>query len=92
MFLTKKWCRRIKAPKCADGHKKQKYTNKKEPASPTVCLDSIFITGAIKVHENRDVAVTNLPVAFLHASMENEDKVIMVMEGWLAELMVIMEP
>ena len=50
--------------------------------SLTVCLNSIMITGAIEAKEN-DVVVIDLPGAFLHASMEREEEVIMVMEGGL---------
>ena len=53
-------------------------TKKEEAASLTVRLDSIFKTAAIEAHE--DVAVIDLPRAFLHASMEGKEEVIMVME------------
>ena len=38
------------------------------------------------------MAVINLPWAFLDAKLEDEDETIMVMEGHLAELMVITDP
>ena len=37
----------------------------KESASPTVSLESVFITGAIDAMEQRDVAITDIPNAFL---------------------------
>ena len=76
-------CRRQKTKECKE---------KQDVASPTVSLDSIFITSAIEAHENRDVVVINLPGAFLHAKLEDEDEVIMVMKECLAELMVMKEP
>ena len=36
-----------------------------------------------------DVVVIGLSGAFLHATMEEENEVIMVREGWLAELMAM---
>ena len=86
MFLKEKQCRRIKAQKCADGHKQLEYRSKEDTAFPTVCLDSIFKTSTTKAHENKDVAVIDLPGASMYASMEDKDKVIMVMEGCLQNL------
>ena len=57
--------------------------------SLTVCLDSIFITAAIEVHKEQDMTVIDLPGAFLNASMEDEEEVVMVMKDCLAELMTI---
>ena len=53
------------------------YMSKDEVAAPTIMLESIFITGAIKAKEGKDVAVIDLPGAFFHAT--NEDDVIMRM-------------
>ena len=74
------------------GWQKTKRIHKQDAALPTISLDSIFITSVIEAHENSDVAVIDLPVAFLHAKLEDEDEVIMVMQGHLAELMVMTEP
>ena len=38
------------------------------------------------------MASIDLPSAFLHADLEGEDQVLMVMEGRLAELMAIIKP
>eukprot|EP00804_Cyclotella_cryptica_P024427 CCRYP_015858-RA/>CCRYP_015858-RA protein AED:0.42 eAED:0.45 QI:0/0/0/1/0/0/2/0/105 len=48
------------------------------------------MTCAIKASEHRDVAVMDLPGAFLHADCN--DYVIMKFVGWLAELMVLVSP
>ena len=45
------------------------------------------MTGAIDAHEGHDVATMDLPGAFLHADVDED--VTMVMEGKLAELMVM---
>ena len=50
----------------------------------------IFITSVIDAKENQEVAVANLPGAFLHA--ENDQDVIMFMRGRLAELMTRIAP
>ena len=49
-------------------------------------LEIIFITSAIDAKEERDIAIMDLPGAFLHAY--NDEKVVMFMKGKMAELMV----
>ena len=44
--------------------KTREYIDKQDATSPTISLDSIFITSVIEAHENRDVAIINLPVLF----------------------------
>ena len=38
------------------------------------------------------MAIIDLPGGFLHADLENDDQVLMAMEGRLAELMAVIEP
>jgi len=52
--------------------------------------DSVFITGAIDAHEDRDVATCDLPGAFLHTM--TDEKVIMVLRDELCDLMVKVNP
>ena len=92
MFVTEKRCGTVKARKCANGSKQREYIKTEDSSSPTVCLDSTLITGVIEAIENGDVAIIDLPDAFLHADLENNDQVQMVMEGRLAELMAMTEP
>jgi hypothetical protein len=58
--------------------------------SPTVALESVLITATIDAFEGRDVAIVDLPGAFLIADMDEE--VIMTICGQLAELMVKAAP
>ena len=46
---------------------------KEDAALPTVCLDSILITGVIEAIENWDVTIIVLPDAFLHADLEGDN-------------------
>ena len=91
MFLTERRCGTIKVRECAYGSKQSEYI-KEDTASTTVCLDSIFIIGVIEVIENWDVMIIDLPGAFLHADLEGDDQVLMVIEGRLAEQVAITEP
>ena len=85
MFLTKKRDGTMKAWACADGRQQQEFTNKDNAASPTAMIELMFITTAIDAKEHRDVAIIDLPRAFLHAS--NNKKVIIFMKKKMAELM-----
>jgi hypothetical protein len=57
---------------------------------PTVALESVLITATIDAYEERDVAIVDVPWAFLSADMDEE--VIMTIRGRLAELMVKAAP
>ena len=90
IFLKEKRDGTVKARACADGRKQRETTAEEEAASPTVSLESVFITCAIEAKERRDVAVMDLPGAFLHADCE--DHVLMRFQGRLAELMEMVAP
>lgn len=90
IFLKEKRNGEIKARSCANGSVQRTHVSKEEAASPTVSLDSVFVTAAIDAKEHRKVATIDIPGAFLHA--KNEDYIIMKMNGTLAELMAKTEP
>ena len=53
-------------------------------------IDGVIITSTIEAHEGRDVAVIDLPYAFLNA--DNNEQTLMFLKGNLAELMVQIDP
>ena len=55
----------VKGQHCIDRHKQRGIYLKIEMASLTVCLDMIFITSLIDANKAQDVAIVNLPCAFL---------------------------
>ena len=55
-----------------------------EAAAPTVTLESVFVTATIDTKEKQEVVTIDIPGAFLHA--DNEDYVIMKMNGLLADI------
>ena len=75
---------------CANGSVQRDHIAKEEAASPTVALESVFVTAAIDARENREVVTINIPGAFLHAT--NNNYVVMRMNGTLAELMATTDP
>jgi hypothetical protein len=61
------------------------HVTKEEAASPTVALESVFVTSTIDNRENREVVTINIREAFLHPT--NKDK-----NRTLAELMAKTDP
>jgi hypothetical protein len=92
MNIVKKQDGRVCARACADGSKERLEPGykKEDGASPTVAIDSILISATIDTQEGRDVATINIPGAFLNAY--NDNKMIMLLKGRLAELMVQVDP
>jgi hypothetical protein len=70
MFLKRKRCGKVKARGCADGRKQRAYIAREDAASPTVATESIFLTCVIDALEGRDVAVIDVPGAFMQADMD----------------------
>jgi hypothetical protein len=72
MFLKRKWCGKVKGCGCANGHKQRRYTDRADAASPTVATEAVFLTAIINALENRDIAVVNIPGAFMQVNLDNE--------------------
>lgn len=64
--------------------------NDRNASSPTIMIDFILITAAIEAVEMREVAMIDLPGAFLQAEMD--DVVHMALQDKLAKLMVNVSP
>ena len=86
IFLKQKRCGRIKARACADGRKQRLLYSKEDATSPTVKTESVLITALIDAIEERDVAIVDIPGAFLRAMLE--EVVHVCLRGLLAEIMV----
>jgi hypothetical protein len=90
MFLNEKRDGSIKGRSCADGRKQREGSTKSYATSPTVVLKSVLITATIDAFEKREVAIVDVPGAYLTADMDEE--VFMCLRGKLAELMVKTAP
>ena len=67
LFLPEKKPGEIKGRMCANGSKQRDdFAKGGEVTSPTVTTDGVIITSAIDAHKERDMAVIDLPGAFLH--------------------------
>ena len=63
----------IKGRTCANGKQQIRYIQKNETSSPTVALESLFMTLCIDAHENRDVTVFDVPGAYLNTYMPDDN-------------------
>ena len=70
MFLKRKRCGKIKGRGCADGRKQRAYITKEDSTAPTVSTEAVFLTAVIDALENRDVAVLDVPGAFMQADID----------------------
>jgi hypothetical protein len=86
MFLKEKRDGSIKGRACADERKQRETATPGGAASPTVSVESVMIAAAIEADEGCDVAVVDVPRAFLSADMN--EGVLMTLGGRLEELMV----
>lgn len=82
---------RIKARAVADGRTQRRYTEE-ETYSPTVKLESIFLSSLIDAYEQRNVITIEIKGAFLKAEVPDEMDLIVKMEGELSELMCELDP
>ena len=90
MFLKKKHTGQIKGRGCADGRRQRLYMQKEDTSSPTVAIESLFISTTLDALERRDVATVDIPGAFMQADMVGD--VYMKLEGKIAELLTELEP
>jgi hypothetical protein len=90
MFLKKKRNGRIKARGCADGRKQRLHTNKEDASSPTIAIEAVMLSCVIDALERRDVAILDIPGAFMQAVMD--ELVHMRLDGKMAELLIRIDP
>ena len=77
LFLEEKQSGKLKGWMCAYGRKQHEVITKKDATSPMVSTDYVLINAVIDAHEHMDVAVIDLPGAYLNVDMD--DIVCMVM-------------
>ena len=91
IFLTEKRDGRIKARACANGSKQREWMSKEDSTSPTVSLPAVLATAVIDAHEGREVAIIDIPNAFVQT--ENVGEVVhMKIRGELALILVQLFP
>ena len=95
IFVEEKQDGTIKAQKVIGGNKQRDYTTKEDVSSPTVLAEVVVLTCVIDAHENRDVAVVDIPNAFVQTVVSKEDAehhVIVRIRGPLVDILVAIAP
>ena len=83
----------VKGRTCANGSRERYYSKEGDSiASPTTSLEAIISTLLIDVYEEREVAIFDIPGAYLHASMPDEHKVILRIKGQFVNIMCMANP
>ena len=77
----------------AGGKNKRGNIEKEDAASPTTAPESVLLTSTIDAAEERDVAVINIPNAFIQTRIKNyEDRFVLRPRGKLADLLIKTAP
>jgi len=93
MFLKLKRDNSIKGRTVAGGNKQRDFISKEDSSSPTVATESVLLTCIIDAEEGRDVAVIDIPNAFIQTRVEDEkDMVIIKIRGILVDILVEIAP
>ena len=59
----------------ADGNKQRSHIDKTDDTSPTAALESVLITATIDAKEGRDVAIVDIPNAFVTTRIIKKDDI-----------------
>jgi hypothetical protein len=91
--VKKKHTGQIKVRKVAGGNKQRDFISKENASSPTVATVSVLLTSLVDAQENPDIAIVDIPNAFIQMVMENnEDKVVMRIRGHMVDVLVKVAP
>jgi hypothetical protein len=72
MFLKQKTDGKIKGRTVAGGNKQRDYISKEDASSPTAATESVLLSSIIDAEKERDVAVVDIPNAFVQTHVKNE--------------------
>jgi hypothetical protein len=72
MFLKEKRDGSLKGRTVAGGNKPRDYISKEDASSPTVATEAVLLSCIIDAEEGRDVAVIDIPNAFIQTRVEDE--------------------
>ena len=95
IFVEQKRDGTIKARKVIGGNKQRDYITKEDVSSPTVTAEAVMLTCVIDAQEGRDVAVVDIPNAFVQTVVSEEDaehRVIVRIRGPLVDVLVSIAP
>ena len=92
-LIKVKRCGKIKGRTCANGSRQRNLFKAEENfVLPTASLESILTTLVIDAYEGWDVAVTDMPGAYLHAKFPKDKKVVLKLTGVVFGIMCSVNP
>ena len=87
-LIAQNRCGKIKGRTCTNRSQQRRYVSEGESfASPTASLESMLTTLMFDAFENRDVAVADVPRAYLYAEFPAEKRVILKLCGTFVNIM-----
>ena len=96
MPLTEKQNGDVKGRAAYNGKPTRAWLDKDECSSPTVSMESLFITTIIDALEARDIMTNDIPNAFIQTNMpsdpDEKDRVIMKITGVPVDMLVKLSP
>ncbi len=93
MFVKKKSSGVIKARKVAGGNKQRDFISKESASSPTVATELVLLTSMIDSLEDRDVAIVDIPNAFIQTIVEDdEENIVMRIRGHMVDVLIKVAP
>jgi hypothetical protein len=89
MFLKEKRDGKVKGRIVAGGNKQRNYFFKEAASSTTVAMESVLLSCIIDAEEGRDVAVVDIPNAFIQTRVENENEMVFIkIRGVLVDILL----
>jgi hypothetical protein len=93
MFLKQKRDGKIKGITVAGWNKQRDYISKEDASSPTFATEAVLLSCIIDADEGRDVAVADVPNAFVQMHVEKEkDMDLIKIRGVLVDILVEIAP
>ena len=93
MFILKKQDGDTKAQVVAGGNLQRGHVTKEESSSPTVSTESVLLTSIFDSHKERDVAIVDIPNAFIQTQVHDPKKsVIIRITGIVVDWLVKVAP
>ncbi len=93
MFIGQKRTGETKASMVTGGNTQRGHVTKKEPSSTTVSTETVLLTSIVDAHEGRDVAVVDIPNAFIQTQVDDaKDHVIIQITGVIVDWLVKVAP
>ena len=93
IFVEKKRDGVLKARTVAGGNKQRGYILKEDASSPTVSSEAVMLTCVIDAKEKREVAIVDVPNAFVQTVVEDEkDRAFIRIRGPLVDILTNIAP